>query len=697
MRLLLIDNHDSFTAILHHYVWELAGERPLFYRNDELTRDDLERLDFEAAILSPGPGHPANVRDFGICRDLLALYPATPVLGVCLGMQGLVHHAGGRVIPWDGALHGRASHIVHDGSGVFRGLPDRFSAIRYHSLQVDPASLPDGVQVTARADEDGLIMGVAFADRPWHGVQFHPESFATEHGKALIANFLELARDVQAPHRILSTPLSSSPSSRSSTVPPGGDVPGGPRPFPPRTPHPVIPHRALPWRDPEEVFVAHFHNVTNSLWMEGEAWGAAVMARADEAHVFREWSAWRAWVDSLPLAEGREAPWPGYRGGPVGHLPYEGYRTTLGIPGPARDDGEPFRWLLPQGWLAFDRAGRTVYAAWDGPVPPAWLIGVMEAWDMPAPSLPPAQLPPFAHWTPALEEAAYTGRVEALQDAIARGETYEACLTHAFSVRIEADASGRAPDPLAVFLRLRSRNPAGYAAYLSFGDVRILSASPELFLEARDGVVRSFPIKGTRRRGADAAADRALREDLSTSLKDAAENRMIVDLTRHDLARVCVPGSVEVPVFLRVEELPAVFQLVSEVQGRLRPGLRATEAITACFPGGSMTGAPKERTVEILSTLEAEPRGIYAGALGYLTYGDAFRLSMVIRTLENRGPVWRTGCGGAVLADSEAAAEWREAVIKARSVIDAAGAAPESSSRAADRRDDAGAGAGKVS
>src|SRR5690606_28381813 len=119
MRLLLIDNHDSFTAILHHYLWEMAGEKPLCYRNDALTRDDLERLDFEAVVLSPGPGHPANVRDFGVCRDLLTLFPDTPVLGVCLGMQGLVHHAGGRIVPWEGALHGRVSQIAHDGTGVF--------------------------------------------------------------------------------------------------------------------------------------------------------------------------------------------------------------------------------------------------------------------------------------------------------------------------------------------------------------------------------------------------------------------------------------------------------------------------------------------------------------------------------------------------------------------------------------------------
>src|SRR5690606_14123409 len=133
----------------------------------------------------------------------------------------------------------------------------------------------------------------------------------------------------------------------------------------------TVPHRLLSWREPEGVFVSNFHNVTNSFWMEGGGWGAAIMGRASEAHVFRDWNAWRAWADSLPLTEERTAPWDGYRGGPVGHLSYEGYRETLGVAGAgATEAGEPSRWLWPQGWLAFDCAARRVYAAWEGETPP---------------------------------------------------------------------------------------------------------------------------------------------------------------------------------------------------------------------------------------------------------------------------------------------------------------------------------------
>lgn len=698
MRLLLIDNHDSFSAILHHYLWELAGEKPLFLRNDALSRDEIEALELDAAILSPGPGHPAKVRDFGACLDLLQLRPDLPVLGVCLGHQGLVHFAGGKVSPWPGSLHGRPSRVRHDGTGLFRGLPPEFEAIRYHSLAVDTASLPRNVRVTASALDDGCVMGISFTDRPWHGVQFHPESVGTEHGKALLKNFLDDARAASSP----SFATAETPSVAAAPVFAPLSGPAS-EPFAAREGAP-IPFVELPWRDPAEVFLRHFPEASGTFWFDApepaasresssgaaRGWPVTVMGKAPEPHqrhAFHDWRAFQKWCDGLGLEVARPAPWPGYRGGPVGQISYELHRDTLGTPSPAASAREPLaRWMLPEGYLVFDRAAGKVYAAWEDEAPPAWLTAVLEGWEPPArdarkvaastPLLPPAEA-----WTSSLSEAAHAERVRSLQASIAAGETYEACLTHALSVEARADAR-------AVFLRLRARNPAPYAAWLSFAEegaavspaaVRVLSASPELFLERADGVLRSRPIKGTRPRGADAASDEALRADLARSEKDRAENRMIVDLTRHDFARACEMGSVEVTSLLEVEAHPAVFQMVSEVRGRPRPSASPLEAVAACFPGGSMTGAPKERTVELLAALEPEPRGIYSGALGWFTRGGDFALSMVIRTLENRGDHWRVGCGGAVLADSDPAGEWREALLKARSVIDAVSSSQSSS------------------
>jgi para-aminobenzoate synthetase len=673
MRLLLIDNHDSFSAILHHYLWELAGEKPLFLRNDAISRDELESLDIDAAVLSPGPGHPANVRDFGACLDLLQLRPDLPVLGVCLGHQGLVHFAGGRVSPWPGSLHGRPSRVRHDGTGLFRGLPPDFEAIRYHSLVADAASLPRNIQVTAVSVGDECVMGVSFTDRPWHGVQFHPESVGTEHGKALLKNFLDLAGagargDIPPSPALLSVRGAAAPRAKA----------GAPIPF-----------VELPWREPADVFLRHFPEDAGTFWFDGpdapeagrsaRGWPVTVMGKAlepGELHAFHDWAGFQNWYDGLGLEAPRAAPWPGYRGGPVGHLAYELHRDTLGTPAP-RAGEPPARWMLPEGYLVFDRAAGKAYAAWEREAPPAWLRAVIDGWGTEsadaalAAALPEALLPSVEAWTSTLSESEHAARVRSLQASIAAGDTYEACLTHALSVEARADAR-------AVFLRLRARNPAPSAAWMAFpgerAGVRVLSASPELFLERSEGVLRSRPIKGTRPRGSDAASDRALREDLARSEKDRAENRMIVDLTRHDFARACELGSVEVTSLLEVEAHPAVFQMVSEVRGRPRAGASPLEAVAACFPGGSMTGAPKERTVELLAALEPEPRGIYSGALGWFTRGGDFSLSMVIRTLENRGDRWRLGCGGAVLADSDAGGEWREALLKARSVIDAVAA-----------------------
>lgn len=292
----------------------------------------------------------------------------------------------------------------------------------------------------------------------------------------------------------------------------------------------------------------------------------------------------------------------------------------------------------------------------------------MDEWEEPGKAILPDQaaLPPFSKWKPLWSSGEYARNVRQLQQSIAAGETYEACLTHAFKVVADAD-------PLSVFRLLRFRNPAPYAAYLAFPDLKLLSVSPELFLDlSAEGGLRSRPIKGTRPRGRTPEEDAALQAELSDHPKDRAENLMIVDLTRHDFSRVCALGSVGVSSLMEVETHPAVFQLVSEVRGTLEKRRHPLEAVWSCFPGGSMTGAPKERTVELLSALESEPRGAFSGALGFFTHGEAFTLSMVIRTLENRGCNWRIGCGGAVLADSDPVAEWREATLKARSVIDAA-------------------------
>ena len=261
----------------------------------------------------------------------------------------------------------------------------------------------------------------------------------------------------------------------------------------------------------------------------------------------------------------------------------------------------------------------------------------------------------------------YREEIEACKRYLTAGHSYEICLTN----KVIAEAS---PDPLALYRTLRRVNPAPFAAYLRFGELAVLSSSPERFLAVdREGWAEARPIKGTSRRGATPDEDVRLAAALCADEKNRAENVTIVDLLRNDLGRVCALGSIEVPELMRVETYETVHQLVSGIRGRLREEVGAAECIRACFPPGSMTGAPKLRTMEILDELEGEARGPYSGAIGYLGLGGGCDLGVAIRTIVLDGAEATIGAGGAIVVDSEPEAEFEEVMLKARAPISAFG------------------------
>jgi para-aminobenzoate synthetase component 1 len=237
------------------------------------------------------------------------------------------------------------------------------------------------------------------------------------------------------------------------------------------------------------------------------------------------------------------------------------------------------------------------------------------------------------------------------------------------SQRFEAPLHGT---PWAFYSRLRRRNPAPFAAYFECGDTAVLSASPERFLRAApDGRVETRPIKGTRPRGAGPEHDAALGQALTESAKDRAENLMIVDLMRNDLSRVCTPGSVHVPELFALERYATVHHLVSTVVGQLGAGRDALDLLRAAFPGGSITGAPKVRAMEIITECEPSQRGVYCGSIGYWSFTGALDTSIAIRTaVALEGRVYFSA-GGGIVSDSTPEQEYRETLDKARGIVEA--------------------------
>jgi len=620
---LIVDNYDSFTFNLVHLVAEITGEMPVVIRNDELSWDEIERRNFDRIIISPGPGRPDNERDFGVSSEVIRK-AHVPVLGVCLGHQGIAAVYGGQV-KQIAPVHGRASEIIHAADPLFAGIPERFQAIRYHSLAaMEP--LPSELRKIAWT-EDGAVMALRHVSRPLWGVQFHPESICSENGRELLQNFL-------------SEPRGAGTRACSAGTRAGGD--------PAAVEWPCEP---LPW-PPEAIFRKLFANEKYAFWLDGRIsyMGASSVVMRD---AFDR-------VDELLKEEGvasSNQPFA-FTGGYVGYFGYE-----CGLHHKHRSPLPNSLLLRVENFVVIDYSANTMYLVG----PEDWRSEMRRRLALPLEPTPRWNRGrPDAHYS--ITRCEYLDRVRRCVDLIEKGESYELCLTN--KVHFDTDVPA-----LDYYETLRRVNPAPYSGFLQLDDIQVASSSPECFLKIgynkidRNRVAQSRPIKGTIRRGATPEEDRRLKALLANDPHFRAENLMIVDLVRHDLSRVCEVGTVRVPRLMEVETYKTVHQLVSTIEGRLRPEATTGDALKALFPGGSMTGAPKLRSIELLDELEPGARGIYSGAIGYVGFNGTADLSMVIRTAVFQNGHVTLGVGGAIVAESDPQAEWDEMELKAQALL----------------------------
>jgi len=381
------------------------------------------------------------------------------------------------------------------------------------------------------------------------------------------------------------------------------------------------------------------------------------------------------------MAVSRPSGFPPFYGGAVGYFGYDVARWFERLPHPPPDDlGLPDLelafldlvavadhhqkelWLLfcPFGERFIKESRAELYEEGQ-----ARLLALETRLTGLLPVLPDTSPQGLPHVTPGMSEADYTDRVRRCLDYIAAGDIYQANLSHRFAV----DLGGRSSR--SIYRRLREINPAPFAALLELPDVTLVSCSPERLVRISGPEVETRPIAGTRPRGASTDEDRLLIEDLLMSPKERAEHIMLVDLERNDLGRVCTYGSVRVDEFMVVERYSHVSHIVTNIRGRLAPGKDALEVLRAVFPGGTVTGVPKVRCMEIIDELEPVRRGPYTGSIGYLSPSGDLDLNIIIRTLVIAGERAYLQVGAGIVADSDPAREYQETLYKAEALLKA--------------------------
>ncbi|KAF9469874.1 ADC synthase [Collybia nuda] len=735
-RLLLIDSYDSFTFNLASLCRQAIPSCIIhIIKNDDYTIRELQPYlgYFSAIIVGPGPGSPDNPQDIGIVKDLWKIEEGhvLPIFGVCLGLQSMGIEFGAQLQQLRVVKHGQISHIEHTGTDLFHGI-GKVDAVRYHSLHV---VLPENgeLQPLAWADdgiENGrVIMATKHTKRPFWSVQYHPESVRTEGGGAdVVRNFWNLAQR-------WTRESGRSIRSWDSVV---DRVAGNPWPHlqshsPPPTPSPyqsnvitaildspnlsiiavcemlgvliesnpfvLLDSAAQPGRFsiigalmPESIQITYSVGDSFIVIKRGQASTRESLGTHDI------WSWLAGFMRAHKFRGHEEIP---FWGGFIGQINYELGVHSLQVP--LRENSKnrhpDLNFVFVERSIVLDSITGRLYIQSIIPHDDSWVAETKTRL-----TTLPQRVSPVVEYEQPTEppiitfpsKERYVSRINEAKEHLFAGRSYELCLTAHTHISIPK-SSDYIPSSWERYKLLRQNNPAPHSAYLRLQPTTLLSSSPERFLafSRPPGVICQLrPIKGTVRKAPDITRSVA-EELLAGSVKEVAENLMIVDLIRHDLHGV-VGDDVQVKKFCNVEEYETVWQLVSVIEGKLPRGTSASldpesevgwNVLKRSLPPGIMTGAPKKRSVEILQTLEDHNRSVYSGVFGYWCVSGSGDWSVTIRSCfkydqrdvsldQCSAEEWTIGAGGAITALSNAEAEWDEMLIKLQSVLRIFRAAP---------------------
>ncbi|MFR8505598.1 MAG: aminodeoxychorismate synthase component I [Peptoniphilus sp.] len=648
MRSLIIDNYDSYTYNLYQLIGKVSGIEPIVIKNDEMTYDEILNLDFDNVIISPGPGSPDKEKDFGICKDIIEKLDK-PILGICLGHQGIYYYHGGKVVRAEEPMHGRQSSVNHNGKGLFKEIKNNFTVTRYHSLTCEDKEL-DGIEIDARTPE-GTVMGISHKTKPIYGLQFHPESIASECGEELIKNFINITRDFynknQLAYEIIEKDFDT------------GELYEKLYAYDDRT----------LWLDSSKVEegLSRF----SIFGLQGKKRGHTIKYDVEKKLVKKTFAASQEKEiieeNIFDFLKANRPRWDYDENLPfdfqLGYIGYFGYELK-------KDTGNvsnKHSYSYPDAYLkycdralVYDHLEKKLYLLSYGD-DPDWKEDIKKFLDEDLEiKKEREEKRKFPKLKFVKDKKTYTEDILKIKELIRAGETYEVCLTNRLDIFDKIDGKK-------YYMELRDKSPGQYSAFLPLEELKIASSSMERFMRVdKDKIVSTKPIKGTIKRGESKEEDESLIEELRSEEKTKSENLMIVDLLRNDLGKFCEIGSVEVPKLMDVETYKTLHQLVTTVSGKIKEDVDIIEVLEKTFPGGSMTGAPKKRTLEVIDELETYPRGVYSGTIGYISNNSTMDFNIVIRTALIEEDKATIGVGGAIILLSDEEEEFDEIVLKAK-------------------------------